>query len=151
MPGTFTVLAVMLALLAPISSTGRSRLAVPAVIVFANRESGARVVLRSVDDNRRFMSALERLSGAADTVGRPAFDVAMFFAFSNAATVGPVDKIPLSLADLRAVYFPADGSRPALLLPRGAVSGGALASSTVSETGLRVLARHGIRTHAGAR
>ena len=151
MPGTFTFLAVTLALLAPISSTSRSPYAVPAVIVFANRESGARVVLRSVEENRRFMNALERLSGAADTVGRPAFDVAMFYPSSNAATAGPAEKIPLSFADVRAVYFPADGGRRALLLPSVAFSGGALASSTVSEAGLRVLARHGIQTHAGAR
>lgn len=151
MPAAFTFLMVTLALLAPISGTSRSHRAIPTVIVFASREGGARVVLANVDENRRFMSALERLRGDADTVGRPAFDVAMFYPSSNAATAGPPDRIPLSLADLRAVYFPADGRRSALLLPSVSLSSGAVASSTVSEAGLRVLALHGIRTHTSAR
>lgn len=120
--------------------------AIPSVIVLSGPHLGRRVVLRDFKKNETFVLSLDRGAVSADTAGRPSIDVSMFYVRSVVWTTRAVDSIPLELADLRSRYYPAQGGRPALLLPRTAISMAQMPAAVVSDAGLNVLARHGIPT-----
>ena len=127
-----------------ISPRDRSNRAIPIVIVLTGPQLERRVVLRDVKENEAFVLSLVRGAVHADTVGRRAIDVSMFYARSVVWTNRTADSIPLELADLRSRFYPARGGSPAFLLPRSSISMTQMPPAVVSDAGLQVLARHGI-------
>jgi hypothetical protein len=121
--------------------------AVPHAIVFAGPPLRHRIVLRDFSENQKLMASLLRYRVVpADTVGRRAIDVAIFYVRRAVWTARPLDSIPLALADARGRYYPALDKYPPLLLPELSLTGRGFPTSIVSEAGQRILARYGIPT-----
>ena len=131
-------------LLYPAGTRELSSLAVPETIVFSGGPLQGRVALTDRKENYRFIGALARRDVAWDTAGRTHIDVAVFYVRSQQWTKLPIDSIPLSMADARSRYYPAVGKRPAMWVPTLALSGNGFPTAIIRESGLQVLAKHGI-------
>jgi hypothetical protein len=119
----------------------------PSAMVFEVGPAGKRVMLPKFEENMQLMQTLH--AGrvlATDTAARHGIDVALFYARSERFYDRPVAEIPFAAADGRATYFPARGSRPALLLWRQSLNGAWRFPPIVAPEGLAVLARYGVPT-----
>ena len=118
--------------------------AAPQILVFCGPPLEHCIVLGDLRENARFMNALVIGDVRGDTVRRVAIEVAGFYQRSRVWTGRPVDSIPFALADMRARYYPAQGRRPALLIPQLSLGSGYMKAATVGALGLLILEHHGI-------
>ena len=103
-------------------------------------------MLEKFDENMRFFQTLEPGTVLrSDTAGRHGIDVAMFYVRSRAIYDRPLGEISLANADMRATYYPARGTRPALVVSRPTLLGGfSRLNPYVSRGGMKVLQSYGV-------
>lgn len=129
--------------------TAAERYATPSVIVFSGAPLKHRVAIRGGKETSRLLSLLIPSAVGSDTSGRIPLHVAMFYESSAVWANRALDSIPFVTADIRALYYPAQGRLPALLIPELGNWSRSLPAQSVPEPGLRFLAQFGVPTRSG--